>query len=268
MPRVGTLRVFHRWGINMPLSGSAFLMSQVPNVVKALRQIQSLCACTAVLLICAWPLRGQEPQEGFRQFQIDAGASLYAANCAECHGGGEGIPGVNLRTGQFRHAVTDEDLMAVIQNGVPGTAMPPHNLVGSDLAALVAFIRSMKDDQTTPVKLGNPEKGKALFDGAGGCLDCHRVGAQGSRKALNLSDAGSNHPPSYLQKALLDPNAIAAATPESRMMRAVTNKGTVITGRRLNEDTYTLQMLDDDENLVSLEKENLRSLTVLTESPM
>ena len=94
------------------------------------------------------------------------------------------------------------------------------------------------------------------------------LNGKGSRIALNLSDAGTLHPPSYLERALLDPNGTAATMPESRFVRAVTNKGTVIIGRRMNEDTYTIQLMDDHENLVTLEKDDLKSLTVIKDSPM
>jgi putative heme-binding domain-containing protein len=210
----------------------------------------------------------QQRLPDYRQLLIDTGAALYVSECVECHADGTGVPGVNLRTGQFPHPLTDEDLLAVIRNGVPGTAMPPHNLSGADISALAAYVRSMTQDKTGVVKMGDPEKGKALFENEGGCLDCHRVIGKGSRKALNLSDAGTVHPPSFLQRALLDPNGIAIETRASRFVRAVTSKGTVILGRRLNEDTYTIQLMDERENLVSLEKDDLKSLTVLKESPM
>lgn len=207
-------------------------------------------------------------QQDYQNFQIDRGATLYSSNCQECHADGTGVPGVNLKTGQFLHGSTDDDLMVIIRNGVPGTAMPPHDLPGADISALVAYIRSMGTDRTAVVNLGDPAKGKELFDNEGGCLHCHRVGSEGARTALNLSDAGTVHPPSYLERALLDPNAVAAEMPESRMVRAVTSSGKVITGRRLNEDTYSVQLIDDRENLVSLQKDDLRSLTVLKDSPM
>lgn len=207
-------------------------------------------------------------QQDYRQFEIDTGASIYASQCVECHTDGTGVPGVNLKTGQFRNTLTDEEMIAVIRNGVPGTAMPPHALSGPDLVALVAYVRSMSQDNTNLVKLGDPGKGKSLFENEGGCLNCHRVGDKGSYKALNLSDTGANHPPSYLERALLDPDATAAGMPESRMVRAVTNKGTVIIGRRLNEDTYAIQLMDEQEKLISLDKENLKSLTILKDSPM
>jgi putative heme-binding domain-containing protein len=216
----------------------------------------------------AAPVRAQQMQQDYKQFEIDTGASLYASHCVECHTDGTGVPGVNLKTGQFVHALTDEDLLAVIRNGVPGTAMPPHNLPGTDIVALAAYVRSMAEDKTNLVTLGDPAKGKELFENQGACLGCHRVNGQGSWKALNLSDAGALHPPSYLERALIDPDGTAAGMPESRMVRAVTREGTVVTGRRLNEDTFTIQLMDDHEKLVTLNKDDLKSLTVLKESPM
>ena len=56
--------------------------------------------------------------------------------------------------------------------------------------------------------------------------------------------------------------------PINRPVRAVTRDGKVINGRRLNEDTYTVQLVDDQEKLVSLIKADLREYTILTVSPM
>jgi cytochrome c len=64
--------------------------------------------------------------------------------------------------------------------------MPPHNLPGADLAALVAYVRSMAEDKTGIVKLGDSAKGKKLFENEGNCLNCHRVHGKGSTMALNL----------------------------------------------------------------------------------
>lgn len=222
----------------------------------------------ALSLLLPVPLGAQQMQQNYQQFEIDRGAMLYSSNCQECHADGTGVPGVNLRTGQFPTGSTDADLMNAIRNGIPGTMMPPHDFSAADLAALLAYVRFLGVDRSDPVKLGDPVKGKALFDEQGGCLNCHRVGDKGSRTALNLTDAGSLHPPSYLERALLDPNAVMAEMPESRITRAVTNGGKVIVGRRLNEDTYSIQLIDEHENLVSLQKADLRSLTIVKESPM
>lgn len=51
-------------------------------------------------------------------------------------------------------------------------------------------------------------------------------------------------------------------------MRAVTREGKTIRGRRLNEDTYTVQLIDEQERLVSLVKADLRDYEVGKTSPM
>ena len=51
-------------------------------------------------------------------------------------------------------------------------------------------------------------------------------------------------------------------------MRVVTRDGTQISGRRLNEDTFTIQLIDDHERLVSLPKAGLREYTVVQTSTM
>jgi hypothetical protein len=51
------------------------------------------------------------------------------------------------------------------------------------------------------------------------------------------------------------------------MIRAVKRDGTVVTGRRLNEDTWTVQVVDSRERLVSLWKPDLKEYSVIA-SPM
>ena len=224
-------------------------------------------AVAAAALLLAVP-RLHAQQQRYNPSDIDAGAALYAANCFSCHAEGQGVVGVDLKGGQFRHASSDEELQSVIQKGISGTVMPPHQFSTADLVGLVAYIRTMRDYGSKPVQMGDPQQGKALFEGQGECQTCHRVNGKGSRVALDLSNVGLSRPPAYLQRALLDPNSTFVEIPENRFIRAVTSKGTTITGRRLNEDTFTIQIIDDHENLVSLAKSDLRSYAVLKDSPM
>jgi hypothetical protein len=48
----------------------------------------------------------------------------------------------------------------------------------------------------------------------------------------------------------------------------VTKDGKTINGRRLNEDTYTVQLIDDQEHLLSLQKTSVREYTILDKSSM
>ena len=56
--------------------------------------------------------------------------------------------------------------------------------------------------------------------------------------------------------------------PLNRTVRVTTANGDRFTGRRLNEDTYTVQIIDEDERLRSLVKDDLREYTILTTSSM
>src|SRR5205823_5046544 len=85
-------------------------------------------------------------------------------------------------------------------------------------------------------------------------------------QAPDLSNIGAIRTVDALQRSLLDPTA--SMRPINRPVRAVTRDGRVVTGRRLNEDTYTVQLIDDRGSLVSLVKGELREYTVAKSSPM
>jgi hypothetical protein len=59
-----------------------------------------------------------------------------------------------------------------------------------------------------------------------------------------------------LEQSLLDP--AAEVQPNNRFYRVVTAGGKEVEGRLLNRDTYTVQLLDLDENLRSFRIDELR----------
>ena len=198
---------------------------------------------------------------------IERGSRLYGANCAFCHGpNGDSITGVDLKSGKFRNATSDEDLAKVITTGLPGTAMPPHKLSTTELDGVIAYIRNMREFSSVGVAIGDATRGKSIYAGAGACAQCHRIDGAGGRSGPDLSDIGAIRSAALLQKSLLDPTG--NMLPQNRSVRATTKAGKTITGRRLNEDSYTVQLIDDKENLISLEKAQLREYTVVKTSPM
>jgi putative heme-binding domain-containing protein len=198
---------------------------------------------------------------------IAYGSRLYDAQCTTCHGAnGDGVGGVDLRSGKFRTAVTDQDLVRVITNGIQGTGMLAFKLDTAEMTGVVAYLRNMNSFDRGSMKPGDAARGRIAFEGKGGCLRCHRVGAQGALVAPDLSDIGAIRSAASLQRSLTDPSS--QMMPINRPVRAITRDGTVINGRRLNEDTYTVQLLDDQERLVALTKADLREYTILTTSPM
>jgi putative heme-binding domain-containing protein len=211
--------------------------------------------------------KAQDRAVQYAPADIRYGAQIYTAQCSICHGvNGDQINGVDFRGGQLRRASSDFDLRAVVTNGIAGTAMPPFRFDPSELTGIVAYIRNFRDFDAHAVTLGDPSRGQAWFEGAGGCTSCHRVNGKGPRVAPDLSDIGTIRTADLLQRSLLDPNA--SLLPMNRSVRVVTRDGKVVNGRRLNEDTYSVQMIDDQEHLLSLAKSDLREYTVIKTSTM
>ena len=203
----------------------------------------------------------------YSQADIDIGARLYNAQCAQCHGpNGDQVSGVDLRRGQFRRANSDEDLAQIIANGIPGTGMPPVALQPAEMTGVIAFIRAGFDPTARPIKIGTASRGQAIVEGKGGCLACHRINGRGSRQAPDLSDVGLARRAEAIHRTLIEPSS--GMMPINRPVRIVMKDGRTIAGRRLNEDTFTVQIIDDKERLHSLAKSDMRTMTVETTSPM
>jgi len=203
----------------------------------------------------------------YSRADIDAGSRVYA-QCVGCHGvNGDQITGVDLRRGQFPTVVSDADLVRLLATGKPASGMPSFTILRTDeVTALIAYIRSGFDAMGTAIKVGDPGRGEALFSGKGACATCHRVNGRGPYTASDLSEIGGMRKPASLQRALVDPGS--AILPANRSLRAVTRDGRTIRGRRLNEDFYSIQLIDEQSRLVSLTKAELRSLELISTSSM
>jgi putative heme-binding domain-containing protein len=212
-------------------------------------------------------------QHSYSSADIEDGGRLYRAYCTACHGpDGNAIRGADLSKGKFRRTSTpagsESELVAIMEKGIPGTAMTPNESLNDFQAAtIVAYLRSIAANPSLTSGLaGDPARGKELFENKGGCVSCHRVKDLGSRLGPNLSEIGSTRRTAELERALVDPSADAA--PQNRSVRVVTKDGSSITGRLLNIDTFSIQLLDSNENLRSFVRSDLRESTVLPKSSM
>jgi putative heme-binding domain-containing protein len=131
----------------------------------------------------------------------------------------------------------------------------------SEITALVAFVRNIGNVDLGNLQGGDPVRGRALFDGKGQCASCHRVFGRGPRAAPDLSNIGAIRSAAQLERSLLGTEG--GLIPINKPVRIVTRDGTVINGRRLNEDRYTVQVVDERERLLSLTKSSLREYAVL-----
>jgi cytochrome c oxidase cbb3-type subunit I/II len=114
------------------------------------------------------------------QEEVNRGGTVFAANCASCHGSagrGDGRASASLlpKPADLTAArFSDERLSSVLWNGIAGSAMPPwRQLPTEDLRALLAYIHSLHvaSAQPSTQEAASLEVGKALF--AAACASCH-----------------------------------------------------------------------------------------------
>ena len=149
----------------------------------------SIIAALALLVSVARYSRAQGPAPAPTPEQLAAverGQKQFQQSCGFCHGSdATGARGPDLvRSSLVAHDVKGELIGEVIRNGRPDKGMPALSLSSDQIADLAAFLharaKSALDSAEVPTaypaeKLltGNADRGKAFFEGAGGCKDCH-----------------------------------------------------------------------------------------------
>ena len=112
------------------------------------------------------------------------GRTLFAANCATCHGrDGFGDHGPSINAQEFLTLVDDGYLYDAVTQGRPTTGMPAwRHLSTEDVASLIMHMRSW---QTRPSRdlpegriVGDPEAGRLVYLRA--CAACHGQEAEGA----------------------------------------------------------------------------------------
>jgi len=227
-----------------------------------------------LVLVAVAVVAAAAQEHSYTQADIENGARLYQSSCAGCHGpNGDMVPGIELQRGQFRRATTDTEIMRIIQSGIPGTTMPPSSFTDPQAGSIVAYLRTASPASggggrggAVTIASGNPTSGRSIFEGKGRCATCHRVAGSGPRLAPDLSEIGTIRPAAELQQKLLDPNA--TIRPGNRYIELTMKSGAKTSGRLLNQDTFTIQLLDVNERLVSVSRSDVRDLVFVKDSPM
>src|SRR3984893_15403545 len=138
------------------------------------------------------------------------GESQFRANCAFCHGLGArgGGRGPDLSRAQKRHGNSDADLYRTINEGVPGTAMPPNGatqqgvgMTEEEIWQVISYIRSVQV-KTSAAPSGNAAHGKELFSGSAAGASCHMIEGKGGRLGPDLSTTGSARSAEYLVESV------------------------------------------------------------------
>jgi putative heme-binding domain-containing protein len=186
------------------------------------------------------------------------GKKLFEVHCALCHGPkGEGGRGPLLAQAKLRRANDDADLVRILERGIRGTEMPgADSMTPHEVRQTAAYVRSLGKVPAKPVP-GNPEHGAELYR-AKGCANCHSLKGEGGVIGPDLATIGSGRSAAYLRESLEDP---AAAVPDGYLLVKATAKGgETVTGARLNEDSFSIQILDNTGRSHSYWKQDLAEL--------
>ena len=203
------------------------------------------------------------------QADVDAGRQTFRSHCARCHGrSGTGGMGPDLSRGRFRHATSDRALFLTIRNGISQSGMPGFYRGDQDRTVwqLAAFVRSLSR-RTAPVQLaGDSAAGETLYRERGGCGTCHILNGTGGRFGPDLSELGWLRSPEHLRASLVRPHDQVA--PRWWRVRLTLRDGTTTEGIRLDDDTFSVRILDANENLRSFLKTDLTTIERIEQSSM
>jgi cytochrome c oxidase cbb3-type subunit 3 len=155
-----------------------------------MRNIQAFLAVSGALLLAsrALPSEVQGPPQPTpeQRAAIDRGRTQFQQACGFCHGpDATGARGPDLvRSSLVAHDVNGDLIGEVIRNGRPDKGMPALPLTAAQVTDIAAFLHARakeavessgvpSDYPFEKLLTGNAEKGKAYFEGAGGCNRCH-----------------------------------------------------------------------------------------------
>jgi putative heme-binding domain-containing protein len=201
---------------------------------------------------------------------VQEGASEFRVYCAMCHGlhAQGGSRGPDLTRGVWNHGKSDAEIFRTIMQGVSGTLMPANDLADAEAWEIIAYLRSLTPASPKAVP-GDRKTGEKLFFGEANCSLCHMVDGKGGRLGPDLSRVGSARSPEYLAAKIRDPNkALSPGLMEPGMewpleyqtITVVTRDGQTITGVVRNEDSFSIQFMDQGENLRLFQKKDLRTV--------
>jgi putative heme-binding domain-containing protein len=250
-------------------------------------QSRKLCfSFVALGVLCSGPVaiaQGKNPYAGDSKI-AKLGEFEFRANCAFCHGLGArgGGRGPDLTRTPKKHGDSDTEIFNTINNGVPGTAMPPNGatqqgvgMTEQEIWQVVTYIRSVEKKPGTIA--GDSKHGRELFYRSQGCATCHMFDGKGGRLGPDLTGAGTARSTDYLIESVRNPGrrlaqgiseAMKEFSSEYETVDVVAGDGTNYKGTLLNEDSFTIQFIDTREQVHSFDKASLKSWKKSRESLM
>jgi putative heme-binding domain-containing protein len=184
------------------------------------------------------------------------GEKLFRVHCALCHGpNGEGARGPMLTRAKLSRAPDDAALLKILEDGIRGTEMPGAGAMSErEMRQTAAYVRSL-GKVTLKTVPGDAARGAEIYRGKGNCAGCHSIHGEGGVAGPDLSVIGESRSAAYLRESIVNP---AAAVPEGYLLvTVVPNSGQPVTGVRVNEDSFSIQIRDSAGRSYSFWKKDL-----------
>lgn len=221
--------------------------------IRMLSILLAAATCAAAAQQAQSPASQRPPQTATPQTysaeQVKAGEGRFVSQCGFCHGrdaaGGETGPDLT-RSLLVAEDVRGDKIGPMVRAGRADKGMPPFDLTAEDLTAITAFIHDQKTKaeslgggrrsvDVADLQTGNPEAGRAYFNGAGGCAKCHSSAGDLAGLANRLQGLP------LLQRMLYPSGRPAPAPPK---VTVTLPSGEVITGALAARDEFTIALTD------------------------
>lgn len=195
------------------------------------------------------------------------GRAAFQRICSTCHS-------VNVATSQrMTRAQWSGVVNDMVSRGAQGTSGELESIVTylstnfgkGNVSATGGGQLSESAQQLTPLSRVEIAAAKKLIQ-TNRCLSCHRVGDVGSFIGPDLNDVGSRLSADQMSYALKSPNE--KVQPDNRTCQLITHDGQRVAGRILNQDGFSVQLIDSSGELKSFEKATLRQFVIVTTNPM
>lgn len=184
---------------------------------------------------------------------IERGRKQFEQSCGFCHGPdatGARAPDL-VRSTLIAHDVKGDLISEVIRRGRPDKGMPPLPMTDEQVADIAAFLHARAKEalesasvpRSYPVEkllTGNPEAGKAYFNGAGGCKNCHSPTG-------DLAGIATKYSPIDLEARMLYPGRRRTADNTGIHAIAIVTlpSGEQIKGQLVHADDFVIGLRDD-----------------------
>ncbi|HEX5412189.1 MAG TPA: c-type cytochrome [Terriglobia bacterium] len=201
----------------------------------------------------------------------EQGRATFQRTCSPCHRTSR------ITSHRLSHAGWENVVDNMISRGAKATPDEQEQIVGYLTAnfgiGTPAPKKAASGARSVPAKMPRAPvlddsqiaRAKQLVKSSG-CLSCHRMGGEGSFAGPYLDDVGANNSAKQIRAAMISPREEIA--PQNRSVRLATQDGKTVVGKLLNQDGFTVQLIDAPGHLLSFQKADLREFTIITTNSM